>query len=158
MKPTTTTTTQLSITTLAQIVMAHQGLDWTQAETMLADSEGAALITLLCNASAKQESEFYQFKGRLLRWALTIAADWWATPHAYGDAYEADTVIYIQTPSHRFAFHVRSDDPALADLLLAPPRSDRGWGGVSLQPIAKQLVVEWLDARSEAVGDDGDRS
>jgi hypothetical protein len=149
----TTTTTQppIALNTAAQFVLAYHGLEWRRADEMLNDAEGAALLTLLCNASAKENPTFYLFKNRLLRWAIEHASDWWAAPHAYGDAYEADTVIYIQHGNQRYSFHVSSTDQHLARLLDNPPRSERGWSGVPLQPIARLLVEEWLAAHDERI-------
>lgn len=146
---TTTTQPPIALNTAAQLVLAYHGLEWRRADEMLNNPEGAALLTLLCNASAKAEPVFYLFKNRLLRWAIDHASDWWATPHAYGDAYEADTAIYIELPRCRLAFHVNSRDEHLAPLLLDPPRSERGWSGKPMQPIARQLVSEWLEERAE---------
>ena len=65
-------------------------------------------------------------------------------PHTFGDTYEADTVIYIENRVGRFSFHVKSDDPELAGVLMSPPRSERGWSGVSMQARARQIALDWL--------------
>lgn len=145
----------LTVLTCAQVVLAFHALEWRRADELLNDPEGAALLALLCNASAKAEPVFYLFKTRLLRWAIDHAADWWAAPHIYGDAYDADTCVFIELRRCRLAFHVQSTDEQLRDLLADPPRSDRGWSGVPLQPIARQLVSEWLDAQTERLPFDG---
>jgi hypothetical protein len=149
MPPTTTTQPPLTVATCAQLVLAYHGLDWHRADEILNDAEGAALLALLCNASAKAEPTFYLFKSRLLRWAINHASDWWATPHAYGDAYDADTAVYIELRRCRLAFHVSSTDEHLKDILIDPPRSDRGWSGIPLQSVAHQLMADWLDAQEE---------
>ena len=147
--PTTTTAEQkpFCLLTAAQVTLAYHALDWQRAEEMLADPRGAALLALLCNAAAKEAPAMYAFKYTLLRRAIELASDWWAAPHAYGDAYEADTVIYIENSIGRFSFHVRSSDPQIADLLADAPTSDRGWSGKPLQPIAKQLAQSWINGK-----------
>ena len=156
--PTTTTAPPLTVNALAQLTLAFHQLDYRRADEMLNDSEGATLIALLCNASAKLDPAFYLFKSRLLRWAVEHASDWWATPQlsAYGEDYETDTVIYIQHGETRFAFHVRASDEHLAALLADAPRSERGWTGRALQPIARQLAADWL-ARARVPFDRSDQ-
>lgn len=119
----------------------------THRHTFLSDPTGAALLALLCNAGAKHNSDLYASKARLIRHAITLAGDWWATRHIYGDTYVADTVIYIQTELARFAYHVRHDDPLLRDVLATAPTSDRGWDGERLQDRTRELAVAWLAAQ-----------
>lgn len=138
------TTKELPIETVAQLVMAYHALDWRQANRMLSHPEGVAILALLCNAAAKEAPVMYQFKSNLIWLALDLASDWWATPHTYGDTYEADTLIYIENRIGRFAFHVKADDPILAGVVFNAPRSDRGWNGVSMQARARQIALDWL--------------
>ena len=139
-----TTRPPLALVNMSEIILAAHSLDWRRAEEMLMDPEGAALLALLCNAKAKETPELYVYKNRLIRWAVDLAADWWAAPHANYGEYETDTVVYIQHGSTQYAFHVSSQDHRLRDILQDPPRSERGWSGIPLQPIAKQLAEEWF--------------
>lgn len=141
--PTITTRPPQEVVTGAQVILAFHGLGWRRADEMLNDPEGAALLALLCNATAKERSVLYTYKSPLIRWAVEHAEDWWATPHAGYGEYDTDTVIYIQH-YERFSFHVRSTDRYLAELIQDAPRSERGWTGRALQPIARQLAEEWL--------------
>jgi hypothetical protein len=120
------------------------------ADALMGDSTGAAILALLANAGAKavpagpQATARYVIKTYLLRRAIRMARDWWAAPHAYGDSGYADTVVYIETPIARFSYHCKRDDPQLADLLVDHPTSTRGWSGAPLQPVAAQLAATWL--------------
>lgn len=116
---------------------------------MLRDPTGAALLALLCNAAAKHDERLYAHKSALIRHAISLASDWWAKPHPYGEQYAADTVVYIETALARFAFHCKRDDPLLVDVLDSAPYSDRGWGGVRLQEMARELAHQWLLAQWE---------
>jgi len=125
-------------------VLEHWELPTTVRYTFLFDPTRAALLALLCNAGAKSNSGLYASKTRLIRHAISLASDWWATPHNWGEQYAADTVVYIQTELARFAFHVKHDDPNLRDVLERAPKSDRGWDGEKLQERARQLAIAWL--------------
>ena len=132
----------------ARLACAVFDIDQDDADQLLTDDTGAALLCLVANAAAKLaqfDAEIavrYEHKRLLLRRAIRMAADWWATPHAYGDY--ADTVVYVETPFARFSFHCRSKDPYLADLLERAPASARGWSGGALQPYAEQLARGYL--------------
>lgn len=138
----------------ATLIAVAYGFEAEDAEDLLDDPTGVALLTLLANAGAKAAEEQgdhqlaamrYQHKAILLRRAIRRAGDWWATSHAYGQRYGADTVVYVETPFARFAFHCHRADPHLADLLQSAPTSERGWSGQPLQPYAAQLVRAYLD-------------
>ena len=139
----------MTLATIGQLVLAYHDLDWQRYDEMLNDPEGAALLALLCNAAAKERQLFYRYKYRLIAWAVEQAADWWAAPAAPYGEYATDTVIYIQH-SERYAFHVESTNEHMAGLLIDPPRSERGWSGRALQPIARQLAAEWLARQKKA--------
>ncbi|KPV52982.1 hypothetical protein SE17_12245 [Kouleothrix aurantiaca] len=117
---------------------------------------GWCLVTLLANAAAKVQperaAEFYAAKVILLNVAIGHVrmglGEWWAAPHPYGDY--ADTVVYIESPFARFAFHCKKSDPMLAGLLDTHPMSDRGWSGLSLQPYALELVQGFVNGPETA--------
>lgn len=132
-------------------VAAFPQLDPAHAHRLAGTCAGWALLALLANAAAKrpentpeQVAAFYEAKEVLLRPAICMARDWWATPHSYGEAYGADTVVLIETDFARFAFHTRKDSGQLRHLLADAPSSDRGWGGLALQPFAAELVEGYL--------------
>lgn len=130
--------------TAAQMVLQVWGLSASEAERFLSDPDGAAILALLCNAKAKELPELYVYKPVLLRQAVGLAEDWWKKPHGYGDQYAADTVIFIESGVGRMQFHVRADDPAVADLVARAVYDERGWNGVALQPIAREIAERWL--------------
>lgn len=130
--------------TAAQIVLQAWGLDADEAERFLSDADGAAILALLCNAKAKEQAELYVHKPVLLRRAVELSGDWWKKPHGYGEQYAADTVIFIESGVGRMQFHVRSDDPQVADLVAQAVEDGRGWNGVALQPIARQIAEAWM--------------
>jgi hypothetical protein len=139
----------------ARLACAVFDIDQDQADQLLTDATGSALLCLLANAAAKM-AQFddgiavrYEHKQLLLRRAIRVSRDWWAVPHAYGDY--ADTVVYVETPFARFSFHCRRADPYLADLLERAPSSERGWSGMSLQPYAGQLALGYLAGAPTAV-------
>lgn len=132
-------------------VSAFDQLDPAHASRLQATATGWALLALLANAAAKlphnesRSAEFYAAKEVLLYVAICMARDWWATPHAFADAaYQADTVVYIQSDFGRFAFHTRRDNATLAWLLQDPPVSSRGWGRLPMQKFAPQLAEGYL--------------
>lgn len=138
-----------SLQTAAELAVAAFDLDPRHAQRLQTHSPtGWCLLTLLANAAAKQfperEAEFYRAKTLLLCNTIFRArvwnGDWWATPHAYGDTYAADTAVYVETDFARFAFHCKRADPLFVWVLRDAPTSDRGWSGLSLQPYAAQLV------------------
>lgn len=125
-------------------VLGTCDLDVLERARFLDSPTGAALLALLCNAAAKTFPALYAEKSLLLRHAIALSGDWWATPHQYGDTYPADTVIYLETLVGRMAFHVKRSDPLLVDVLSTAPTSDRGWDGQSLQSRARELALVWL--------------
>lgn len=116
---------------------------------LLSTTTGTALLCLLANATAKEQPTrqgakiYYQIKAVLLGRAIKLAEDqWWATPHTFGEY--ADTVVFIQTPFARFAFHCRRNDPILGHLLANAPTRAEGWQGGTMQPYAKALIWGYL--------------
>lgn len=143
----------------ARVLCSLYGIDQDDADALLGDPTGAALLTLLANAAAKTAQETqdtfrarlcYEFKNILLRRAIRMARDWWAAPHHYGESGYADTVVYIETPFARFSYHCQRDSHAVADFLANAPTSERGWSGLRLQPYALPLVRGYLDGITTA--------
>ena len=108
------------------------------------DATGSALLALLCNAKAKDVPALYAHKSHLILAALELVNDAWFKPHTGYGEYPTDTVVFIETAVGRMQFHVRRDDPVLALAIGSLEFNERGWNGVALQPIARQLALEWL--------------
>lgn len=136
----------------ARQVLDAAGVD--EHETMYTSTPtGTALLALLCNATAKREPSLYEHKSILIARALIDALRTkrpaWRQSHAgYGEQYQTDLVIYLDVDDiDVMAFHVRSDDAVLAELLTLLPWESRPWSGRQLQPIAADLARQYAAQR-----------
>lgn len=127
-------------------------------QLLLARPHGQALAAMLANKLAKEAQyelknddlsrTFYKLKSSLLASALrSRQVTYWAASHAHGDYGQVMIMVEDIPGVGQLAFHVRRDDPDLADLLtVAPEPAGRAWDGVKKQ----ESILAWIRAYAHA--------
>lgn len=136
--------------------LAAYDVSWVDyAQHMLDDVTGSAILALLCNARAKQDPLMYAYKNHLLLnaadKAIIAGKDVWCKPHAGYGEFPVDTVIFIETDVGRMQFHVMSTNDIISELVANLPYREEGWNGVAMQPLARNLVISWLENNGFAI-------
>ncbi|NJO81554.1 MAG: hypothetical protein HC828_01500 [Blastochloris sp.] len=118
--------------------------------------DGLALLTLLCNAAAKQHPELYRYKVPLLRAVVARSRrrEWWAQAHTHDQAttYLNTVAVFVETtigpildlPGVQLSAHISAED-ARRYFRRAPCPNGRPWAGIPLQARAEEIARAYLD-------------
>jgi hypothetical protein len=116
---------------------------------------GWALGAMFFNRLAKQAqydhgdlalaANCYGMKSHMLNGALLGGVPYWATKHVHGNYGQVLLVAEDIPAVGQLAFHVRADDPVLAQVLNTAPAPDgRTWDGVPKQENITSWIIAYL--------------
>lgn len=139
------------------VLRCYPALDTPQArKALLGSRDGLALLTLLCNAAAKQHPHLYRHKVPLLHAVVAASSreEWWAVAHTHQEAtsYKDTVLILVDTgigpildlSGIQLTAHVSKPDAARY-FPNAPEANGRRWAGVPLQARAAEIAAAFIE-------------